>query len=133
MQGISNQEYRTTYQAASARRVLLVTDAPAGEVLMPGRPGHTLFLSYAFVSLTAAAAASIQLEDTAGTPVVLAALPASAPVGPHAWTFGEEGVALTEGAGLALRVSGAGNAAVIVAQGYFLQTTPLSIEQFRTA
>lgn len=137
--GVYNREQRTRYQGWSANRPLLVADAPAAEVLLVARTGYTAYVTKIQISVTTLGTTdAISLQDSAGTPVVIAALtplPAAADglsdLGPHFWDFGEEGAPLTVSTGLTLTAS-AGNVAYIHVEGYWKQTLPLGEATFKT-
>lgn len=126
MPPVYNNEHRTVYRSATKDRVLLATDNVAAEVLIAGKASHTLYITLIVVSITTVAAQSIDFQDDAGTPVEIAGVPASAVEAAHRYDFGE-GVALTEGKGLTFSTSAAGVAAYIHVEGYFVQTSAMSL------
>lgn len=119
---VGNREQRTQYRSARANLVLLAADNPAAVVLITGKTKYTLHVTLIVISVTTTAAQSIDIQDSAGTPIEVAGLPASAAEGCYRWDFGEEGVPITEAANLTITTSAAGVAAYIHVEGYFLQT-----------
>lgn len=125
-QGIVNAEHHTVYRKAVANRVLLATDNPAAEVLLAARTGHTIYVNLIVVSVTTTAAQSLDFQDSAGTPVEVAGLPASAAEAAYRYDFGDEGIPLTEATALTLTTSAAGVAAYIHVEGYYKQTAVMT-------
>lgn len=90
--------------------------------LVEGVAGWTIFVQKATVNVVTDAAQTVQLEDSAGTPVVIAKTKASPGIGPIYFDFGPEGRALTEDESLMLANSAAGIAADVTWSGYMRQT-----------
>lgn len=93
-------------------------------VLIPNRVGWTTYILRVQVSITTSNAATSTLQSVT-TNEVVAATPASAPLGPIFWNFGEDGYALPEGEGLELANSGAGQGAAISVTAYQRRTATL--------
>jgi hypothetical protein len=129
--GIWNREQRTREQGWSFNRILLAADNPAAETQLAARTGYTAYLTKLVISVTTSAAQSIDIQDSAGTPVELIGLPTSAPEGCYTWDFREEGIPATESKGITLTTSAAGVAAYIHGEGYWKQTLPLSEADFK--
>jgi hypothetical protein len=125
-QGISNREHHTVYRKAVANRVLLAGDSVSAEELLPLRTGHTLYINLIVISVTTTAAQSLDFQDSAGTPIEVAGLPASAAEACYRYDFGDEGVPLTAEKALTFTASAAGVAAYIHVEGYYKQTAVMS-------
>lgn len=128
---VINREQGNYYRAAIADRVLLATDNVAAEVLLAARVGWTIFVELIVVSVTTTAAQSIDFQDSAGTPVEVAGLPASAAEACYRYDFGR-GVPLTASTALTFTTSAAGVAAYIHVEGYYVQTSALTIAQHQS-
>lgn len=123
---------RSAFQPCHANRVLLAADAPAAEVLIAAKTGYTIHITHISASVTTVAAQAVVFADDASTPIKVATLPASAVLGPNVWSFGEEGVPLTESKNFTLTAT-AGVAAYIHVEGYYRQTSTLTPAQVAAA
>lgn len=122
--GVYNREHRTRYQDKSKRLILLAADVPTtvGNDFLTSKAGYTLMIQRIAVHVKTAAAQAINFQDDAGTPVVIATLPASAAAGDvHVLLDEEEGVACTEGKNL--DITGAAGVAATIAITAYLKPT----------
>jgi ABC-type phosphate/phosphonate transport system substrate-binding protein len=132
--GLNNREERNTYRPWSYTRVLLAADAPSAEAAVAAKVGFTIYVTKIAYSITTASGKTTSLQDTAGTPVVFAAhLSTATATGPTVWDFGEEGIPLTADKGFTLTVSAAGDAGIIYAEGYYKQTSALTLAQLASS
>jgi len=69
---------------------------------------HTIYVQKIVFDVTTDAAQSMTFQDDAGTPVVIATIPASPGKGPQTFDFGDAGIPLTKGTNLDIATSGAG-------------------------
>lgn len=83
---------------------------------------HTIIVTKIMVSVITDAAQSVSVQDSAGTPVIIAKTKASPGLGPITFDFGEDGTRLTEATNLVANLSGAGLAARIHVEGYQKRT-----------
>jgi hypothetical protein len=79
----------------------------AGACTVPAAK-YTIYVQRIVFDVTTDAAQSMTFQDSAGTPVVIATIPASPGVGPQTFDFGNEGIPLTLGKNLDIATSGAG-------------------------
>lgn len=117
--GVSNNEYRTLFEDVSTTYSLLAADA-SDPTLIAAKTNWTTYVQAIIVNVTTDNAATLRFEDTAGTPVVIHATPASPGLGPidTSVDFGPVGIPLTVSTGLTMVTSAAGLAAQIVVQAY---------------
>lgn len=109
---VQNLEHRTIFTDVSRSLNLAAADTPTtvGLDFIAKKTKHTIFVQRIAVHVRTAAAQALTFQDDAGTPVVIAVLPASAAVGDeHVLLDHPEGVPLTEGT--ALDVTGAAGVA----------------------
>lgn len=108
-----NVNVSTTVQLAAGNAGPLVLIAP------PAKPKYAIFVQRITVQVLTTAAVTGTFQDTNGTPVVIAAIPASQPAGPELpYNFLDEGTQLTAGKGLNLALSGAGYALLVAVEAY---------------
>ena len=102
---------------------LLAGDTPTtvGAAFLVGRPKYTIYVQKIAGAVLTLAAQTLTFQDTAGTPLRIGVLPASAPVGPFVLFELEEGIPLGEGNSLDI-VGAAGVAADIYVQAYLRPT-----------
>jgi hypothetical protein len=124
---------RSTFPPCHANLVILAADNPAAAVLITGKTNYTIHVTHISISVTTTAAQSIDIQDGAGTPIEVLGLPASAVEGCYVWTFGEEGIPLTEGKDLTITTSAAGVACYVHVEGYFRQTSTQTAAQLASA
>jgi hypothetical protein len=126
MNGARSPEwYRRIYRDKSTS--LQVAAASAGQAgVIAAVTGHTVYVQRIVVAILTSAAQTITFRDTAGSPVSIAIIPASAAVGTiYNFDFGARGVALTAEKGL--DISGtAGPAYTVSVEAYARQTSALS-------
>ena len=112
--------HRTYFTDVSRSLILAAADVPTtvGLAIIPDKAGHTVYIQRISVAVSTAAAQTIAFQDRAGTPKLVAMLPASALVGDeHLLLDAPEGVPLTEGKGLDL-VGLAGVAGILIITGF---------------
>lgn len=129
MQGYANQEQDTVHRKVVANVAVLAATTAAATVLLAARTGFTIYVQKIVLSITTTAAQTIILADSAGTPVVVAGLAASPALGPYTWDFGPEGTPLTESTALTYTLAAAGLAMRLHVQGYYKQTSPLTVAE----
>lgn len=130
-----NNEHRRKFQDCSRSLVIGTGDAPTtvGVDYITKRPGFTIFVQRIAVHVMTAAAQAISFQDDAGSPKVIAILPASAVVGDeHVLLDSEEGVPLTEGTALDL-VGSAGVGCRVDILAYRRLTGTVTAAQFATS
>jgi hypothetical protein len=121
------------YKKASANLTVLAAGGPSA-TLLAARTGHTIYVKrIVFTVTTGGVAESWTVRDSAGTPVVIAVLPASATVGSFVHYFGDEGLPITAEKALNIVSSGAGVAGQVKVDGYYRQTSPLTIAEHQSA
>ena len=99
--------YRHRHQDVTAHGTVLAADV--GPVaLVAAASKKTVFVQEIIVNVTTDAAFTVTFRDDAGTPLVIAEIPARPGKGPQRFWFGEEGRPLTADKGLNLVLSGAG-------------------------
>lgn len=86
------------------------------------KTGFTLFIQRILLAVTTDNAAVQTFQDSAGTPIVMAASKASPGVGPIEWDFGEVGFQCTADKGFQHLMSGAGMAGSMTVQAYYART-----------
>lgn len=104
-QGIRNRNYLSQYKNVSRSLILAAADVPntVGADFIVGKAGYTIYILSILVHVRTAAAQAITFQDDAGTPVVIAVLPASAAVGDVHRLIEDlngEGIPCTEGKNL---------------------------------
>jgi hypothetical protein len=116
---------RRFYQDVSGSKIVGTADA-GPFTLAAGRAGHTIYLQSAVAYVTTDAAQSLTLQDSNGTPLVVAEVTAS-PGDQTRWDFdfGSEGQPLTEGKDLTVALSGAGLGVNLVFLAYIKPTSTL--------
>lgn len=124
------RNYLSQYKDLSKTLNLLAADNPAtvGDNFLVGRAGYTIYILKLIVHVRTAAAQAITFQDDAGTPVVIAVLPASAAVGDqHVLIDAQDGpgVPLTEGKNFDF-TGAAGVAATISVVAYLKPTGVLT-------
>jgi hypothetical protein len=117
----SAEGYRRFYQDISGS--LAVAAATDDTTLVAAKTNHTIFIQRIIFYVTTNAAVSMSFEDTNGTPLQGANIPAS-PGDDTRWDFdfGDRGFPLTEEKGLVMNVSAAGLAGNLVWEGYSKRT-----------
>jgi hypothetical protein len=94
--------YRGTHVDASVSGVVGTSDASTTAITALSA-SHTVFVQRLTVVITTSAAQIITVKDSAGTPVVIGSIAASAALGSiYTIDFGARGFALTEGKNLVL-------------------------------
>jgi hypothetical protein len=125
----SGAQYRTVYKDKSRTINVLAADTPTtvGAAFIPVKgTGYTIYIQRILVHVKTAAAQAITFQDTTGTPIVLAVLPASAAIGDvHILLASEEGVPCGEGKNFEF-IGTAGVAAMIVVEAFQKQTSSVS-------
>lgn len=124
---VLNQNQRCQYQGFAADVTILAAADPSATLVTCPSTAHTIFVTSISLSVTTDHAATQVIEDSAGTPVVIAKSKASPGLGPIEWAFGEDGTPLTEGKNLVLAASGAGLGARLHIEGYIKQTSAISV------
>lgn len=113
---------RTFYQDVSREVVFLAANdfTVLGADFIPVKnANYQLFIQRIIVNVATVAAQSITFQDDAGTPVVIAVLPASAARGVQLiLDGGTDGIPLTAGKNLDITASAAGVAGSIVVEAY---------------
>lgn len=128
--GVNNANHRTHFKDVSySQSFVAATDYSTTTPKIVGRPGHTIFIQLIVLSITTATAATQTFQDSSATPVLVAGTAATPVVGAHTWDFGEEGLALPEGAGFNHKMSAAGSAGGVVVQAYMKPTGVLTTVQ----
>ncbi|MET0742952.1 MAG: hypothetical protein ABWY78_06235 [Microvirga sp.] len=119
-QTVKGNEHRRRFQDISGSTVLAVGDNLSAtlRVLAAGKAGYTIYVQSIAVHVLTDNAATLNFQDDATTPVVVAKTKASPGIGPIYFEFGDEGRALTEGKDFELGNSAAGLVADITWQGY---------------
>lgn len=113
--------YRKHYQDISGS--LAVTASTDDTTLVAAKTNHTIFVQRIIFYVTTDAAASMSFEDSNGTPLQGANIPAS-PGDDTRWDFdfGDRGFPLTEEKGFVMNVSATGLAGNLVWEGYSKRT-----------
>lgn len=117
---VKNREHRTQFQDISITLDLLAAAVPTtvGAAIVALKAKYTIFIQRITVHVKVSAAQALTFQDSAGTPKVIAILPASAAAGDlHVLLDHIEGVPLTEGKQLDI-TGAAGVAAIITIQGF---------------
>ncbi len=96
----------------------MVAGAGLSGVRVAAKTGYTVHIQRIVAQITTDAAQSLTFKDTAGTPVVIALIPASPGVGIKEFDYGEHGIALTADKGFEITASAAGLAGPVYWQGY---------------
>lgn len=127
---VRHRNYLSQYKDLSRALNLLATDTPTtvGADFLAGRAGYTIYILKIIVHVRTAAAQAITFQDDAGTPVVIAVLPASAAAGDqHVLVDVQDGpgIPLTEGKNLDI-TGAAGVAATISIVAYLKPTGVLT-------
>lgn len=117
-------KYRRIYGDLSASGVVTASGTGINPAVKCPSANHTLYIQRVVISITTAAAQTITVEDTAGTPVPIAVVPASA-TGSFEVDFGDQGMALTAGKDLKI-VNTAGPAYGWMITGYAKQTSAIA-------
>ena len=113
--------YRETYTDLSGSGVVATSDASTTLATVPSAK-HTVFLQKMTVVITTSAAQIITIKDSAGSPVEIGSIAASAAKGSvYTIDFGSRGYALTEGKNL-LMTQTAGPAYTYAIDAYAKQT-----------
>lgn len=92
----SREWYRSVYRDASSSGVVAAASAGASNVVPVPDANSTLYVQSVTISITTSAAQTITVQDSAGTPVAIAVVPASA-TGPFRVDFGPKGFGVTQG------------------------------------
>jgi hypothetical protein len=102
----------TFYQDVSTSGAMATGDdrsgTPLAVIAPPTVATKQIFIIKITFTVTTVAAKTVSFQDSTGSPVVIAEVPASQAVGPVTFDFGPDGYALPVGAGLNLANSGAG-------------------------
>jgi hypothetical protein len=128
MNGARSAEwYRRIYRDASiSYSFLAATDYTTANSKITAKTGHTIFVQKITLAVTTDNAAIQTFQDSAGTPIILAATKASPGAGPITWDFGARGIALTEAKDFQHKMSAAGMAGHVSVEAYQRQTSALS-------
>lgn len=126
---VARNTKQAAYENVSASGVVLAADDFSSVVrsLVAARAGETIYVQRVEFAVTTDNAATQQIEDTAGTPIVVAKTKASPGIGPITFEFGDEGIAVTEGKGLSLRNSAAGLACAYSVMAYRRRTANVTV------
>lgn len=124
---------RSAFQPCHANLVILAADNPAASELIAAKTNYTIHVTHISISVTTTAAQSIDIQDGASTPIEVLGLPASVAEGCYVWSFGEEGIPLTEGKNLTITTSAAGVACYVHVEGYYRQTSTQTVAQAAAA
>ncbi len=108
---------RIIYRDASTTRNFATTDGNL--TLITGKTNYTLYIQRIIVMISTSAAQNITFQDSAGSPVYVAKIPASPGVDTR-WDFdfGPEGKALGDGLNLVMAMT-AGNAGHVEVNAFF--------------
>lgn len=119
----------TRFQDVSASSTILAaTDlSSTPRNLAAAKAGTTIYVTKAILAVTTDNAATQTLQDTAGTPIIVAKSKASPGIGPITWDFGEDGFALTADKGLDIANSAAGLAGAWSVEAYRRPTKDIAI------
>jgi hypothetical protein len=123
-------ELLTRNRNVSMGAVVLATDdfsSSAKHLIAAPNSTDTIWVQKITCSVTTDAAQTQTFQDTAGTPIKVAAIKASPGVGVLVFDFGTEGFPLTAGKGLDYKNGAAGVAAAIAVQAYAKKTTDAAI------
>ena len=114
-------DWRRWYEDISGE--LTVAVGTGDTTLVTVKASHTIFIQRIIFFVTTDAAQSMSFEDSAGTPVQVAEIPAS-PGDNTRWDFdfGDEGLPLTEAKNFVMNVSAAGLAGRLKWYGYQKRT-----------
>lgn len=99
------------------------TDYTTAAAKIAAKAGFTIHVIKIALMVTTDNAALQTFQDSATTPIVIAALKASPGLGPVVFDFGEDGFALTEGKSFDHKMSAAGMAASVTVTAYYRRTT----------
>lgn len=124
---------RSTFPPCHANLVILAGDNLSATTLITGKANYAIHVTHISISVTTSAAQSIDIQDSANTPIEVLGLPASAAEGFYGWNFGEEGIPITEGKDLTITTSAAGVACYVHVEGYFRQTSTQTTAQLASA
>jgi hypothetical protein len=116
---------RRLFQNKTTPKTMLAGASPSTDPLIAGKAGYTLFVQRIEVSITTDAAQTLTFQDSADTPVVLAAIAASPGLGRKLLLENDEGVPCTEGKDLDLVASAAGLAGQVLVEAYLKPTATL--------
>lgn len=131
--GVQNNEWLTEHKDVTLQ-VNIVAGVDPSATLIADRAGFTTYIRRVEYSCTTDHAATLTLRDRAGTPVVIAVKKASPGVGRvELLDARERGIALTEGKGLDLVASAAGNAGILFIEAYQRQTGVLTPAELASA
>lgn len=119
----------TRFQDVSATSVVLATDdlSATPRVLAAAVAGTTIYVVKATLAVTTDNAATQTVQDSNGTPRVVAKSKASPGLGPITWDFGDDGAALTADKALSISNSAAGLAGVWSIVAYRRPTKDIAI------
>lgn len=126
---VTNQNQRTHFQGFAYDLDIVAGTDPtaAGASLVPLKVGYTAFITHFSMATTTDNAATLTLQDTASTAVVLAKTKASPGLGQQVWTWGEDGTPATVSKAVSVVASGAGLAGRCHVEGYLRQTINLTL------
>lgn len=129
--GSDYREPLQRYTDVSTGTALLATDdlSVTPRVLAAAKTGWQIFVQKIEVAVTTDNAATLSFEDSAGTPIKVAATKVSPGIGPITFDFGPDGFPLTADKALNLKNSAAGLAASITVTAYRRLTPNTSISQ----
>jgi hypothetical protein len=115
---------RRAYEDVSVSGVVVAADdhSSTARELVAARAKETIYIQRIAMGVTTDHAATQTFQDTEGTPRLAATSKASPGLGALQWDFGDEGFALTEGAGLELVNSAAGLAYSFTVEAYRRRT-----------
>ena len=123
---VFNREVRTRHQAWAAD-VTILTGADPSATLVAAKTNYTIYVTHISLLTTTDNAATMTIQDTAQTPVVIAKSKASPGLGVTLLVdFGEDGTPLTADKGLALLASGAGLGGRLHLEGVYKQSGNLT-------
>lgn len=121
---VANQNARIQFQGGATDTTIVAASDPSA-TLVTGRTGYTIYVTHISLAVTTDNAATMTLQDSATTPIIIAKSKASPGIGPILWDFGDDGTPLTEAKSLALLASGAGLAGRLHIEYYFRQTNAI--------
>lgn len=105
--------------------IRMTAGADPSQTLVAARTKHTHFIQKILVQISTSAAQTLRFEDDAGTPIVVAEVPAGSGEGIIEFDFGDVGVPLTEGQVFRLVASAAGYVGTIIWEGYSKPTSTM--------
>lgn len=112
-----HEDCSTSYSFVAA------TDYTTANAKIAAKDGFTIYVCKIAYMVNVVNAALQTFQDSASTPIIAASAPASAPLGPILFDFGENGFALTEGKSLDHKMSATGGGGSVTITAYYKRTT----------